>query len=132
MVYLKARHQPVGEHNAEGGWGQALLTAIRELKVKIEAADAANDTAKLNSNIDWIDMYRITSALTAFEAVLGVELVADPNIGENCHHLTACGDFGALHIKVENRPLAENPKSSELAALSLVRLIENRCRSICV
>jgi aspartate dehydrogenase len=33
-----------------------------------------------------------------------VELVADPNIGENCHHLTACGDFGALHIKVEKSP----------------------------
>jgi aspartate dehydrogenase len=61
-----------------------------------------------------------------------VELVADPDIGENCHHLTACGDFGTLHIKVENRPLAGNPKSSELAALSLVRLIENRSRSISV
>lgn len=57
---LKTSNQP----------GQALLAAIRELKVKIEAADAT----KLESNIDWIDMYRITSALTAFEAVLGAEL----------------------------------------------------------
>jgi len=61
-----------------------------------------------------------------------VELIADPNIGENCHRLTARGDFGTLQIRVENSPLAKNPKSSELAALSLVRLIENRCRSICV
>src|SRR5882762_3759723 len=54
--------------------GQALLTAIRELKAKLEGADGAKDATKLASNIDWIDMYRITSALTAFEAVLGAEL----------------------------------------------------------
>lgn len=61
-----------------------------------------------------------------------VELIADPTIAENCHHLSAQGDFGVLNVTVENRPLTNNPKSSELAALSLVRLIENRCRSISV
>jgi aspartate dehydrogenase len=61
-----------------------------------------------------------------------VELVADPNIRENCHHLTARGEFGVLNVMVENRPLAVNPKSSELAALNLVRLIENRYWLICV
>jgi aspartate dehydrogenase len=38
-----------------------------------------------------------------------VELVADPGIEENCHHLTARRDFGALHVNVENRPLADIP-----------------------
>jgi aspartate dehydrogenase len=59
-----------------------------------------------------------------------VALVADPAVSRNCHKLSVRGDFGALDVLVENRPLAENPKSSELTALSLVRLIEGRCRTL--
>ena len=61
-----------------------------------------------------------------------VALVADPATTENCHHLTARGDFGWLNIMIENRPFAANPKSSELTALSLVRLIENKTRVIAI
>lgn len=59
-----------------------------------------------------------------------LELVADPATTANCHHLTARGDFGELNVMIENRPFAANPKSSELTALSLVRLIEGRIRPI--
>lgn len=55
-----------------------------------------------------------------------VELVADPAAGGNGHQLSARGAFGKLDIAIENRPLATNPKSSEMTALGLVRLIENR------
>jgi aspartate dehydrogenase len=54
-----------------------------------------------------------------------VELVADPAVTRNRHEIHATGDFGTLQITVENRPLAQNPKSSELAALALVRAAEN-------
>ena len=54
-----------------------------------------------------------------------VELVADPGITANCHRLSAQGAFGRLNVTIENRPLADNPKSSEMAALSLVRAIGN-------
>lgn len=54
-----------------------------------------------------------------------VELVADPSATENCHEISASGDFGSLAITLRNRPLHANPKSSELAALALVRLAEN-------
>jgi aspartate dehydrogenase len=54
-----------------------------------------------------------------------VELIADPGITANCHRLSARGAFGRLNITIENRPLADNPKSSEMAALSLVRTINN-------
>ncbi len=57
-----------------------------------------------------------------------VELVADPGASGNSHRLSTQGDFGKLDIAIENRPLAANPKSSEMTALSLVRLIENRVR----
>lgn len=55
-----------------------------------------------------------------------IELVADPGIAANCHRLSVSGAFGRLNVTIENRPLAGNPKSSEMAALSLVRTIRNR------
>lgn len=59
-----------------------------------------------------------------------VELVADPSAGGNGHQLSIRGDFGKLDLAIENRPLASNPKSSEMTALGLVRLIENRIRPL--
>ena len=61
-----------------------------------------------------------------------VEMVADPAVRINGHRITARGAFGRLEIMLENNPLATNPKSSELTALSLVRLIEQQTNAIVV
>lgn len=70
------------------------------------------------------------AAITALSGIgldrTRVELVVDPDAKGNRHELVARGDFGRLSVSIENRPLAANPKSSEMAALSLVRLVENR------
>jgi aspartate dehydrogenase len=55
-----------------------------------------------------------------------VELVADPALKRNQHRISARGAFGTLRITLENEPSPGNPKSSELTALSLVRLIERQ------
>jgi len=55
-----------------------------------------------------------------------VELVADPAVSRNCHRLSASGAFGRMEMLFENEPLKTNPKSSEMTALNLVRLVENR------
>ncbi|ARE83287.1 L-aspartate dehydrogenase [Roseovarius mucosus] len=55
-----------------------------------------------------------------------LRLIADPDATGNRHRVTAQGDFGRMEIVLDNLPLASNPKSSALTALSLVRLIENR------
>lgn len=54
-----------------------------------------------------------------------IVLVADPDISRNVHEVTASGAFGRLDLRLENEPLKSNPKSSEMTALSLARLIEN-------
>ncbi|PLP55940.1 aspartate dehydrogenase [Mesorhizobium loti] len=54
-----------------------------------------------------------------------VVLVADPAAHRNAHRVEAFGAFGRLDLTLENEPLATNPKSSEMTALSLVRLVEN-------
>jgi aspartate dehydrogenase len=61
-----------------------------------------------------------------------VEMVADPSVRINGHRITARGAFGRLEILLENNPLATNPKSSELTALSLVRLIEHHTDALVV
>jgi aspartate dehydrogenase len=55
-----------------------------------------------------------------------VTLVADPAARLNTHEIIAEGDFGRMHLRFENGPLATNPKSSEMTARNLVRAIENR------
>lgn len=59
-----------------------------------------------------------------------VELCADPDARDNVHLLSVAGAFGKLEIRIENRPLAGNPKSSEMTALSLVRIVENRMKAL--
>lgn len=54
-----------------------------------------------------------------------VVLVADPAAARNGHRVQASGAFGRLDMLLENEALKTNPKSSEMTALSLVRLIEN-------
>jgi aspartate dehydrogenase len=61
-----------------------------------------------------------------------VELVADPAAVGNVHRLEVRGAFGRLELSIENRPLAANPKSSEMVALGLVRLIESRTRPVAI
>ena len=61
-----------------------------------------------------------------------VELIADPAVRLNGHTIAAEGGFGRMSISLENNPLATNPKSSELTALSLVRLIEQQTRAVTI
>ncbi|MBU5618072.1 aspartate dehydrogenase [Psychrobacter sp. TAE2020] len=51
-----------------------------------------------------------------------VELMVDPLLEHNIHHITAQGEFGKLEIIMTGLPLAENPKTSSLAAFSALRL----------
>ncbi|WP_375057513.1 aspartate dehydrogenase [Zobellella sp. DQSA1] len=50
-----------------------------------------------------------------------VELVVDPDSRRNQHRIRASGRFGELDIALSGLPLAANPKTSTLAALSVVR-----------
>ena len=53
-----------------------------------------------------------------------VELVADPNVKNNFHYLRAEGTFGKLEVKVDAVPSLNNPKTSHLAALSIINQLE--------
>lgn len=61
-----------------------------------------------------------------------VEMIADPDVLENIHEIIARGDFGEMHIVIRGRPLAGNPKTSSLAAYSVIRAILNRVRTVVI
>lgn len=53
-----------------------------------------------------------------------VRLVADPATGRNIHRVHAAGAFGEFSLTIANEPAASNPKTSDMTALSLVRLLQ--------
>lgn len=61
-----------------------------------------------------------------------VRLVADPSARRNIHSIRATGVFGKLDLTIENEPMQTNPKTSEMTALSLVRLLESEMSSLVV
>lgn len=55
-----------------------------------------------------------------------VELVADPRISANIHEVYAEGAFGDFDFRIRGTALADNPRSSALAAMSVVSTVEQR------
>lgn len=61
-----------------------------------------------------------------------IQLVADPHTTSNRHEIQAKGGFGEMQLSIANNPLPDNPKTSALAALGLVRAIEQRVTPIVI
>lgn len=59
-----------------------------------------------------------------------VSLNADPAAPGNIHVIEAEGAFGHMRVEMQGRPLPANPKTSTLAALSVLRAINNRTAAI--
>lgn len=56
-----------------------------------------------------------------------VELIADPDVSANIHDVKAEGEFGTLTFSISGNSLPDNPKSSALAAMSVVaKILEDR------
>jgi aspartate dehydrogenase len=53
-----------------------------------------------------------------------VRIFADPAVSRNCHDIEVEGEFGRLHVHLENIP-SENPKTGRLTALSIIRAVRD-------
>ncbi|MEH6991733.1 aspartate dehydrogenase [Neobacillus drentensis] len=61
-----------------------------------------------------------------------VKIIADPDVLKNSHLIEASGSFGKLKLEVENDPMPNNPKTSYLAALSVLATLQNKDKTILV
>ena len=53
-----------------------------------------------------------------------VRIFAVPGLTRNCHDIEVEGEFGRLHVRLENIP-SENPKTGKLTALSIIRAVQD-------
>jgi aspartate dehydrogenase len=60
-----------------------------------------------------------------------VKLIADPGVSENIHEIQATGSFGQFSFEIRGQSLPDNPRSSALAAMSVISKIEQRTQRIC-
>jgi aspartate dehydrogenase len=61
-----------------------------------------------------------------------VQIIADPNVKRNIHEVKVKGEFGELKVSVKNVSLPDNPKTSQLAALSAIATLKKICEPIIV
>lgn len=59
-----------------------------------------------------------------------VALIADPDAKGNTHEITAQGAFGELTFTITGKGMPENPRSSALAAMSVVAAVRERSATI--
>lgn len=55
-----------------------------------------------------------------------VRVIADPKVQRNTHTIEVEGAFGRSSITIENEPMPNNPKTSYLAALSVISALKEQ------
>ena len=59
-----------------------------------------------------------------------MQLIADPTVTGNIHEVAVTGDFGSFYFQIAGKGLPENPRSSALAAMSIVAALAERQKQI--
>jgi aspartate dehydrogenase len=68
----------------------------------------------------------VAAALSiAYGKEINVKIIADPKVTRNCHEVCVVGDFGEIRTITQNEKCATNPKTSVLAAYSVVKLLKS-------
>ena len=58
-----------------------------------------------------------------------IRILAVPGLERNCHDVEVEGEFGRLHVHIENIP-SENPRTGRLTTLSIIRTIRDIADSV--
>lgn len=122
----------VGRKPPKGWKGSPAETRLDLDNLGSEAAVHFDGTAR-NAATEYPKNANVAAAVAL--AGLGfddtqVKLIADPNIAENIHEIQATGEFGRFSFEIRGHSLPDNPRSSALAAMSVVSQIEQETQRI--
>jgi len=109
-----------------------MLAADADVVVRFQGGNNAAHTLVVDGEKFILRLIPAGALHAGKVCVIGNGLVVDPAARVNEHRIMVRGAFGELEIVLRNNPLATNPKSSELTALSLVRLIEQQGRTVVI
>jgi aspartate dehydrogenase len=87
---------------------------------EVFSGSAVDGIARFPKNVN---VAASASLATSGPEALGLTLTADPSLDSNVHRLELKGDFGEATVEIRARPMPHNPKSSALAALSVLALL---------
>ncbi|ARD47898.1 aspartate dehydrogenase [Sporosarcina sp. P33] len=125
--------------NALGGLKEVSITTRKSYQSLGLEVKRTEDCMFDGFALEAIDKFpkNVNVALLLSIAGLGAEqtkvrVIADPNIQRNTHTIEASGDFGTMNLTIENEPMPNNPKTSYLAALSILATLQNRGSAITV
>ncbi|MGI9223516.1 MAG: aspartate dehydrogenase [Woeseiaceae bacterium] len=120
QVTYRGRKPPIGWRGSPAE-SKLDLESLSEATVHFSgnARDAALEYPK-NANV----AASVALAGIGFDKTK-VELIADPGLTRNVHEVLAEGDFGRCEFRIEGQSLPDNPRSSALTAMSVVREILN-------
>jgi len=98
-----------------------------------EGAEIHFDGSARNAAIDYPKNANVAAAVAL--AGIGfddtqVKLIADPGVSENIHEIQAKGDFGSFSFEIRGHSLPDNPRSSALAAMSVVSKLAQESQRI--
>lgn len=121
---------------AAGGLHQVRITT-RKSPASLGIKTAEEEILFEGSAYEAVEKFpkNVNVALVLAIAGIGVEktivrVIVDPAVERNTHTIEAVGDFGRMELKVENNPMPSNPKTSLLAALSIVTVLQNKDRAL--
>lgn len=121
---------------ADGGLERVQITTRKSPASLGIEADEENVIFE-GSAYEAIEEYpkNVNVALVLAIAGIGVEktrvrIIIDPLIERNTHTIEAEGAFGRMQLQVENTPMPNNPKTSLLAALSILAVLQNKDNAV--
>lgn len=122
----------VGRKPPQGWLGSPAETALDLANLTAGAATHFSGSARVAA-IEYPKNANVAAAVAI--AGIGfdqtkVELIADAEISDNIHEIQATGAFGRFEFQICGKSMPDNPRSSALAAMSVIASLEQQTRHI--
>lgn len=103
----------------------ASIMGFREVRLRTTKRNVKRFSGKASQAVKLFPRQINVAATLSLAAQRDVDVEMLPgSSAENIHEIFASGEFGEIYIRVKNRPSEQNPKTSVIAALSVVRLLK--------